>query len=74
MAVELSERHPLLFRTVIQSVAPQPPEVQRNASRWIREQIAMRAVVNQEKSLELLQVLLLYIGWYVRTRRLAFHC
>ncbi|KAK3353399.1 hypothetical protein B0T25DRAFT_209795 [Lasiosphaeria hispida] len=62
-AYELSERQPFLFRAVIQVMAPQNALIQRDVARWIREQIAERVVVNQEKTLEILQALLIFIAW-----------
>lgn len=43
--------------------APQSATTQKRAALWFREYIAEHMVVNQEKSLELLQAILVSIAW-----------
>jgi hypothetical protein len=62
-ALALLEHSPFLFRTIIQAVAPQNGAIQRDVSRWFREYIAQHMIVNQEKRLEILQALLVYLAW-----------
>ncbi|KIH89816.1 fungal transcriptional regulatory protein [Sporothrix brasiliensis 5110] len=62
-AFELYQAEPLLFKIILQVVLPQPPQMQRDAKRWFREQIALHVVTNEEKSVSLLQAILLYVAW-----------
>jgi hypothetical protein len=62
-AAELEHLSPFLLRTVLQVAAPQTASVQKSVDRWFRQQIAHRIIVEQERSLELLQALLLFIAW-----------
>ncbi|KAK3323778.1 hypothetical protein B0T19DRAFT_213497 [Cercophora scortea] len=62
-ALELFNKHPFLFRTIIQIVAPQSAAVQRDVVQWFRGYIAEHVVVNLEKRLELLQAIVLFIAW-----------
>ncbi|KAK3688243.1 hypothetical protein B0T22DRAFT_148598 [Podospora appendiculata] len=62
-ALELFHKHPFLFRTIIQIVAPQNAAVQRDVAQWFRAYIAEHVVVNLEKRLELLQAIVLFIAW-----------
>lgn len=64
-AIDLLEQRPFLFRTIIQVTCPQTPALQRSLSRWFRIYIAEHVVVDQEKSVELLQAILLFIAWCV---------
>lgn len=68
-AQDLFQKQPFLFRTIIQIVAPQNAAVQRAFTAWFREYIATHIVVKQEKRLDLLQAILLFIAWLV-----YFHC
>lgn len=62
-ASELFERRPFLFRIIIQIIAPQSAATQRDVTIWVREQIAQHVLIEQDKRLELLQGLLLFISW-----------
>lgn len=62
-AQDLFQRQPFLFRTIIQIVAPQNAAAQRAFTTWFREYIATHIVVKQEKRLDLLQAILLFIAW-----------
>ncbi|KAK4454209.1 hypothetical protein QBC34DRAFT_375382 [Podospora aff. communis PSN243] len=60
---ELFGSRPFLFRVIIQIIAPQTAETQRGVARWVRQHVSQHVLVVQEGGLELLQGLLLYIGW-----------
>ncbi|KAK3400372.1 hypothetical protein B0T20DRAFT_182940 [Sordaria brevicollis] len=62
-AQDLFQKQPFLFRTIIQIVAPQNAAAQRAFTTWFREYIATHIVVKQEKRLDLLQAILLFIAW-----------
>lgn len=64
-AQDLFQRQPFLFRTIIQIVAPQSAALQRSFTIWFREYIATHIIVKQEKRLDLLQAILLFIAWLV---------
>ncbi|KAK0636633.1 hypothetical protein B0T17DRAFT_86157 [Bombardia bombarda] len=62
-AYDLFQNRPFLFRTIMHIVAPQNAAVQRDVNQWFRQYIAEHIVINQEKRLELLQALILFIAW-----------
>lgn len=62
-ATELYKRQPFLFQVIMQIVAPQSPSVQREVDRWVREYIARSVIVDQERRLDLIQGLLLFVAW-----------
>ena len=62
-AYDLYAQKPLLFRTIISVSAPQPASIQRDFKRWFREHIAEHVVVRVQKSMELLQAILLFLAW-----------
>ncbi|KAB5555075.1 hypothetical protein GE09DRAFT_1173873 [Coniochaeta sp. 2T2.1] len=62
-AYDLFLKKPFLFRTIMTVVAPQSTTIQKRATVWFREQIAEHMIVRQEKSLELLQALIISITW-----------
>lgn len=62
-AIDLAEQRPFLFRTIVQLTSPQTPVLQRSLSRWFRIYIAEHVIVDQEKSVQLLQGKLVYIAW-----------
>lgn len=66
-AAELEHTSPFLLRTILQAVAPQSAAVQKSVDRWFRQTVAQRVVVEQERSLELLQALLVFIAWYAQS-------
>lgn len=63
---ELYETTPFLFRTVVAVTTSQPPAVQAEYKLWFREFVAKHVVVHNERRLEILQAILLYLAWYVR--------
>jgi hypothetical protein len=63
-AYDFNRRQPFLFRTIVQVSMPQSPHTQKSFKRWFRERIAQLVLVDQEKRLELLQALLVYLSWY----------
>jgi hypothetical protein len=63
-AAELDQTSPFLLRTILQVVVPQTAEVQKSVDRWFRQTISQRVIVEQERCLELLQALLVFIAWY----------
>ncbi|KAK1752245.1 hypothetical protein QBC47DRAFT_68766 [Echria macrotheca] len=62
-AGELHERQPFLLQIIIQIITPQSASVQRAVAYWVRQYIAQHVIVEQEKRLELLQGLLLFLAW-----------
>lgn len=64
-AYDLFADRPFLFRTIIQVVAPQDAAVQQEVKLWFRKYIADHMIIQQEKSLELLQAILVFVAWYV---------
>jgi hypothetical protein len=62
-AYDLFVTKPFLLRTIMGIVAPQTHTIQVQTETWFREYIAEHMVVKQEKTLEILQALLLFIAW-----------
>lgn len=62
-AYDLFEAKPFLFRTIMTVTAPQNAATQKKADVWFREHVAEHMVVKQEKSVELLQAILVCIAW-----------
>lgn len=62
-ANDLLAEKPFLFRTIMTAVAPQNATIQKQAAVWFREYMAEHMLVNQEKSIELLQAILVRIAW-----------
>lgn len=62
-AFELYQTTPFLLRTILQVTAPQTPTIQREVQLWFRQYIAQHVVVEQERSLELLQCILAFVAW-----------
>lgn len=62
-AYELYSNQPLLFRVVMHVVAPQTQRMQLEFAHWFRDYIARHVVMGQEKRLEILQAIVLYIAW-----------
>jgi hypothetical protein len=63
MAFELYSKHRFLFWAIISVTAPQSVQVQHAVKRWFRQWIAEHMVVRQEKRLEILQAMLIHLGW-----------
>lgn len=70
-AFDLYQKQPLLFRILVQVGLPQSFQSQRDVGTWFRKYIAEHIVVQQEKRLELLQTILIFVGWYVYP---SFNC
>lgn len=62
-AYDLFTDRPFLFRTIMQTVVPHSSAVQQQIKRWFSEYIATHIIVQQEKNLELLQAILVHVGW-----------
>ncbi|OAA66813.1 fungal transcriptional regulatory protein [Niveomyces insectorum RCEF 264] len=62
-AYELFKTQPFLFRVLVLVVLPQPPQMQRDVKRWLREQIAQHVVIEEKKDVADLQAILLYAAW-----------
>ncbi|OTB17135.1 hypothetical protein K445DRAFT_21325 [Daldinia sp. EC12] len=62
-AREMLQDQPLLLKAIIYVCRPQPQAVKCEVEKWFREYFALHAVVNEERDLELLQVILIYIAW-----------
>jgi hypothetical protein len=65
-AGSLYDQSACLFWTVMATVARCFDDVDAEFKQWFRRHIAEHVVVRQEKSLELLQAILLYLSWYAR--------
>ncbi|KAL1907830.1 hypothetical protein Sste5344_006458 [Sporothrix stenoceras] len=63
VAFDFFQTQPFLLKVILQVVLPQSPQMQRDGKRWFREQIALHVVTNEEKSVPLLQAILLYVAW-----------
>ena len=62
-AKELLDTAPFLLRTILFMTAPQSASVQKAARMWFREKIAQHVIVDQERRLELLQAILVFLAW-----------
>lgn len=62
-ALELYNTAPFLLRTILQLTAPQTPEIHKGVGRWFRQYISQHVVVEQERRLEFLQAILVYVAW-----------
>jgi hypothetical protein len=62
-AYQLYSDERLLFWTVMSVTAPQSSWVQQSFKRWFRSWIAEHMIKGQEKRLEILQAILLHLGW-----------
>lgn len=60
---DLYEKFPFLFRTIVAVTTPQSPGIQAEFKLWFREYIAQHVVVNNERRLEILQAILIYLAW-----------
>lgn len=59
----LHAESPGLFWAIIAAVAPQPFPIQQGIRLWFRQYIADHMIVRQEKSLQLLQAILVHVAW-----------
>ncbi|KAJ5188374.1 hypothetical protein N7472_007388 [Penicillium cf. griseofulvum] len=62
-ANEMHDRTPFLLRTILLVTVSQSLSIQKAAQLWFRQQIAQRVVVDQERRLELLQAILVFVAW-----------
>jgi len=73
-AYDLFQSRPLLFRTIVLTALPQSFQDQRAGDKWFREYVAEHVVVRQEKRVEIVQALLVFIGWYGQTAPRSCRC
>ncbi|KAL8297866.1 hypothetical protein RB597_007119 [Gaeumannomyces tritici] len=59
----LFAKSPLLFRAIMISCAHQSYSLRSSGDRWFLSHIAQRVLVNGEKSLELLQAIIIFLAW-----------
>ncbi|KAI8957487.1 hypothetical protein F5Y11DRAFT_339569 [Daldinia sp. FL1419] len=64
-AREMLQDRPLLLKAIIYVCRPQPWPVKCEIEKWFREYFALHVVVQEERSLELLQTILVYIAWQI---------
>ncbi|KAF4840334.1 Transcriptional regulator WAR1 [Colletotrichum siamense] len=62
-AYDLYRTKPLLFKTVLWTCSPPSRDLNAAFEKWFRQHVAHRVVVLLEKSLELLQSLLVFFAW-----------
>lgn len=62
-SLDLYDKSPFLFRTIVAVTTPQSPTIQAEFKLWFREYIAQHVVVNNERRLEILQAILIYLAW-----------
>ncbi|ESU11670.1 hypothetical protein FGSG_12782 [Fusarium graminearum PH-1] len=62
---ELYIESSLLFWTILAVVSPLEDKVQMEFKAWFRKYLAEHVIVRQEKSVDILQAILVYLGWYV---------
>lgn len=62
-SLDLYDKSPFLFRTIVAVTTPQTPAIQAEFKLWFREYIAQHVVVNNERRLEILQAILIYLAW-----------
>ena len=60
----LSHDKPFLFLSIVAVTSYANPQLQRRLGREIMNQIASRMIIKNEKGLDLLQGLLVYLAWY----------
>ncbi|KJK87909.1 hypothetical protein H633G_08219, partial [Metarhizium anisopliae BRIP 53284] len=59
----LHDRSPGLFWAIMTAVAPQSLAVQQRVKTWFRQYVADHVIVRQEKTLQLLQAILVHLAW-----------
>lgn len=64
-AGELYAQSRFLFWTVMSVVVPTGGSVQHDVRAWFRKYLAEHVVIRQEKRLDVLQAILIYLGWWV---------
>ncbi|KAF5235576.1 hypothetical protein FAUST_6995 [Fusarium austroamericanum] len=60
---ELYIESSLLFWTILAVVSPLEDKVQMEFKAWFRKYLAEHVIVRQEKSVDILQAILVYLGW-----------
>jgi hypothetical protein len=60
---ELYIESSLLFWTILAVVSPLEDKVQMEFKAWFRRYLAEHLIVRQEKSVDILQAMLIYLGW-----------
>lgn len=60
---QMLEEKPLLTKTIMFACRPPPPEVSNAFETWFRQTIAHEAVVLGNKSIELVQAILVFLAW-----------
>lgn len=60
---EMHRSHPLLIKAIIYACRPQVLQDQENINRWFVEHFARHIVILNEKSIELLQAVLVFLAW-----------
>ncbi|KAF7555776.1 hypothetical protein G7Z17_g1910 [Cylindrodendrum hubeiense] len=60
---DLYAHSPFLFWTIMSVTAQLPKDVQAETKVWFRKYIAEHVVVQQEKRLDMLQAILIYLAW-----------
>lgn len=61
----LHAESPGLFWAIMTAIAPQSFTLQQDVKTWFRQYIAEHMIVRQEKSLHLLQAILIHLAWFV---------
>lgn len=64
-AVALHHKSKCLFWTIMATISPLTSEMQADFKHWFRRHVAEEIVVQQHKSLELLQAILIHLAWSV---------
>ncbi|KAK0386078.1 hypothetical protein NLU13_5915 [Sarocladium strictum] len=62
-AVALHHKSKCLFWTIMATISPLTSEMQADFKHWFRRHVAEEIVVQQHKSLELLQAILIHLAW-----------
>lgn len=70
-AHDLYKRKPLLLKTILWVCRPPAPEAYAAFENWFRQHVAYQTVVLMNKSLEIVQALLVFFAWYEPPRSLT---
>lgn len=62
-AHELYYNAPALFWMIMAAVAQTSEDVDTDVKKWLRKYVAEKMIIQQEKTLELLQALLVHLIW-----------
>lgn len=63
-AYDLYKAKPLLLKTILWACKPPGPDPAAAFEHWLRQHVAHQSVVLMNKSLEILQALLVFFAWY----------